>query len=80
MGLEPRDLENTDFERGTSTSFQFMWHYQGLLMQSELYLKPFLAGFLDILSQLTEVGDITRQAFEGSLSRACVMDTIALKI
>ena len=67
MNFDPRDLKISDYDKGSLASF---WDVCHLVVTSECVQQKWhlLAGFLDILSQLTSVGDITPQAFQGILS------------
>lgn len=69
MGLDPRDLEITDLEKGTLASLWDVWNPL-VIERFDACLCYTSAGFLDLLSQLTSVGDVTPQAFQGSQTRA----------
>ena len=66
MTFEPRDLEITDYDKGNSASLC------GLLKEIASMLTIFnstllAAGFLQLLGQLTFVGDVSREAFNGEV-------------
>ena len=64
MEVDPRDLEITDIDKGALASFRDVWHKKPATNQSDYHtLLP--AGFLDILGQLTDIGDVTCEAFKG---------------